>query len=126
MSQHSYADDASVSAQREMRAMSHEMSDIPDQMQQTTGKKQVDYERARSKSRDRKTRDPAMWRSQEEEEEDEARYRPYREDNTMDAAHERIQQRKDAEQKLHARLMGHLGQLPKYKILKIQLSSMLL
>lgn len=38
--------------------------------------------------------------------------RPYRDDEMLDAAHQRIQQRKDAEEKLHERLMGHLGQLP--------------
>lgn len=49
----------------------------------------------------------------EQQQQQQQRYsRPYRDDEMLDAAHQRIQQRKDAEERLQERLIGHLGQLP--------------
>jgi len=89
------------------------MSDVPGrttipQDMRREDLQQLQYERARSKSRDRR-RDA---REEEGDEENSYVARPYREDDTMGPAHQRIQQRKEAEDKLHDRLMGHLNQLP--------------
>ena len=70
------------------------------------------HERRREEERRRAAQEEGAGEEEEGEEEEANRARPYREDGTMDAAHVRIQQRKEAEDMLHDRLMGHLGQLP--------------
>jgi len=109
----SWADESANSA----RADTQVMSDMPHQ--HYAARKHRDYERERSKSADRDRTAPAHHALDEDEDKDaedmvtaDDRSRPYREDTTMDAAHQRIQQRKEAEHALQERLMGHLGQLP--------------
>jgi len=89
------------------------MSDVPGrttipQEMRREDLQQLQYERARSKSRDRRR----VAGEEEGGEEESFVARPYRDDDTMGLAHQRIMQRKEAEDKLHDRLMGHLHQLP--------------
>ena len=89
------------------------MSDVPGRTTIPPEKRredlqQLQYERARSRSRDRRR----VAGEEEGGEEESYVARPYRDDDTMGLAHQRIMQRKEAEDKLHDRLMGHLQQLP--------------